>query len=167
MKIQTILFLVISCCIISCETNHNKLSEQTVTTNPLENENWLIGKWGSKEEGVETTEIWGKENDSVYAGSSYSIKMGTDTISFERIRLEKQTGKWMYIPVVNSQNKDKIIKFALTSSNHDELIFENPQHDFPQKISYKLIHKDSLLAEISGVYKGKEQSEKFPMHRLE
>lgn len=40
-----------------------------------------------------------------------------------------------------------------------------PAHDFPQRISYTLIHKDSLLAEISGTRNGIAQRKLFPMKR--
>ena len=154
--------------LISCKNNQEANSEIiTKPANQLEAANWLIGKWGNSENGIDATEIWARENDSVYTGISYSIRDKKDTVSLERIRLEKQNDKLVYVPVVKEQNAGEVVKFTLTSSVGQQLIFENPEHDFPQKVSYKLITKDSLIAEISGIYKGKERSEKFPMHRME
>lgn len=162
------LAIILTAFFISCKNNQDANSETlTKPTNALETANWLIGKWGNSENGMDITEIWTKENDSVYTGISYAIRDKKDTVSLERIRLEKQKDKLVYIPVVKDQNAGEVVKFTLTSSEEQELVFENPEHDFPQKVSYKLITKDSLLAEISGIYKGKEQSEKFPMHRKE
>lgn len=162
------LSIILTVFFISCKNNQDANSETiTKSANPLETANWLIGKWGSSENGTDVTEIWTKENDSVYTGISYSIRDKKDTVSFERIRLEQQNDKLVYVPVVKDQNAGEIVKFTLTSSAAQELIFENAEHDFPQKISYKLIAKDSLLAEISGIYKGSKQFEKFPMHRME
>jgi hypothetical protein len=45
------------------------------------------------------------------------------------------------------------------------LVFENPKHGFPSKISYTQITKDSLFAEISGIQDKKAVKEAFPMSR--
>jgi hypothetical protein len=88
-----------------------------------------------------------------------------DTISSESIQLVQEGDKLLYVPVVRKQNEGKRVVFTLSFSTDNQLVFENPQHDFPQKILYTLINNDSLLAEISGTYNGKHQSEKFPMSR--
>lgn len=162
------LAIILTGCYISCKNNQDANSETlTKSPNELETANWLIGKWGNSENGIDVTEIWKKENDSVYTGISYAIRDKKDTVSLERIRLEKQKDNLVYIPLVKDQNAGEVVKFTLTSSEKHKLVFENPEHDFPQKVSYKLITKDSLLAEISGIYKGKAQCEKFPMSRVE
>jgi hypothetical protein len=43
--------------------------------------------------------------------------------------------------------------------------FENRKHNYPQKISYTQISKDSLVTEISGMQSGKLSSEKYIMLR--
>jgi hypothetical protein len=45
------------------------------------------------------------------------------------------------------------------------LVFENPKHDYPKKITYTKINDDSLVAEISGILDGKPSSEKFSMKK--
>jgi hypothetical protein len=130
---------------------------------PLERAYFLIGKWQNNSETI--TEMWEKESDSVLLGKSYSLR-NADTVSSERIRLEAHGEAVFYIPVVKNQNAGEAVKFKLVSSDANQLVFENSAHDFPQKISYSLITTDSLFAEISGMYKGQQQSEKFPMHRV-
>jgi hypothetical protein len=46
------------------------------------------------------------------------------------------------------------------------LVFENPKHDYPKKITYTQITEDSLEAEISGILEGKASSEKFSMKKI-
>lgn len=152
---------------ISCKNNQDKsITEKNTPVDEFKKASWLIGIWGNKINGIEVTEIWKKENDSLFTAFSYSISTTNDTISAERIRLEKLNNKLFYLPVVKNQNRGEVVKFALTKLTEHELVFENPEHDFPQKISYQLINEDSLFAEISGIYKGEKQSEKFPMHRI-
>lgn len=151
---------------LSCQNlDRTEKKNEAITKHQIEKANWLIGEWQNNSETEKVTEIWEKENDSVYVGKSYSLR-NADTISSERIRLEEHRDKLFYIPVVKNQNAGEVVKFTLVSSDANQLAFENPAHDFPQKISYSLITTDSLFAEISGMHKGQQQSEKFPMHRV-
>lgn len=124
----------------------------------------MLGEWEGTIDSIEVTEIWKKENNNMLVGKSFSLKQN-DTISAESIQLELQGDTVFYIPKVKNQNEGQQVKFALTSFTDHLLTFENPLHDFPQKITYHLINNDSLVAEISGLYKGQMQSEKFPMHK--
>jgi hypothetical protein len=157
---------MIACSVISCKNNQSAETEKSeMATNQIEKAGWLIGEWENKQDGLNVTEIWKKESDNVFVGRSYTIR-NNDTLSSERIRLEQKGDSLFYVPIVKNQNQGQVVKFALTTATDHQLIFENPTHDFPQKITYKLINNDSLFAEISGLYKGEEQSEKFSMHRI-
>ncbi len=139
------------------ELNESKYSNIKKTT-------WLIGKWQSiSAEGL-MQEIWIKKDDSTFIGSSFFI-VGKDTVSSECISLEERGKELFYIPTVKNQNEGKPIIFTLTSLNSNQLVFENPNHDFPQKITYIQVTSDSLVATISGVINGKEKSQDFPMAR--
>ena len=126
---------------------------------------WLLGDWQNKTARGISSESWKKLNDSTFLGKSYVLR-GTDTVSAEHIRLEEHNGTLYYIPTVKNQNEGKPVIFTMTTALANGFIFENPKHDFPQKISYDLIGKDSLMAEISGTYKGKQRAIKFPMGRV-
>ena len=106
------------------------------------------------------SEEWKIENDSVFTAKSFFIKEN-DTLFSETIRLEQKENNLFMIVTVPNQNEEKPVAFKLTSSTSDFLVFENPEHDFPKKITYKLVMKDSLYAEISG--NGKSQG--FPFKR--
>lgn len=134
-------------------------------SSPIIHAKWLIGSWKNKSAKTLDIETWKKLNDSIFLGRSYSLQ-GTDTVSSEHIRIEQHSGKLYYIPTVKNQNNGKAITFTLTSSSKNQLVFENPEHDFPQKITYSQITKDSLIAEISGTRKGKQKAIQFPMKRI-
>jgi hypothetical protein len=166
MKSHVYTLLLLMCTtIVSCKDDqHSGSGKKQETGDKLKLADWLIGKWENRVGDVLVTEIWEKGEDT-YFGKSYSIR-NSDTVSSERIQLKNEGDKLVYLPIVKNQNADEVVKFTLTSFTEKQLIFENPEHDFPQKISYTLITNDSLLAEISGLYKGKLASEKFPMHRM-
>lgn len=140
-------------------------AQSSTKYNELKKAVWLLGSWQQKSAKGITTESWQKLNDSTYQAQSYELR-GKDTVSAETIRLEQHGSNLYYIPTVKNQNDGKPVIFTSTKSGAGKLIFENPTHDFPQKISYTQISKDSLLAEISGISKGKLRAVKFPMGRV-
>ena len=85
----------------------------------------------------------------------------------ETIELMKAEDGIYYIPKVKDQNSAKAVYFKLTFKGETEVIFENQEHDFPQKIKYQKINKDSIIAEISGNISGRLKSQKFPMKRVD
>lgn len=148
-----VLFLLAICC-FSCE-------QKSATYAELEKANWFLGRWENNTPDGIFSEEWKTENDSVLVGASYFIN-GKDTLFAETVRLEQKGNDLLYIVSVPNQNDEKPVAFKLTSSTSDFLVFENPEHDFPKKITYKLVNKDSLYAEISG----NDKSEGFPFKKV-
>ncbi|MBK8703659.1 MAG: hypothetical protein IPN33_08520 [Saprospiraceae bacterium] len=132
---------------------------------PLSAMKWLIGSWKfTSEEGV-IFENWRLAADTLLSGES-GFFSGQDTIVNEHISLVKRGDDIFYIPIVYGQNEDKPTLFKLTSNKNNVLIFENPQHDFPKKISYALITPDSMVAEISGEMEGMMERQQYLYARI-
>lgn len=155
----------------SCQ---QKLKEETATEDLkatlkiyafMDKASWLVGKWGNISKEGNLTETWIKENDSVYKGETYFVVGGKDTVFSEKVDLIQDNGKLSYIVSVPGQNNEKPVRFDMTSMNDSLIIFENPAHDYPNKIVYNKIGKDSVVAEIFGIQKGKPASEKFAMKK--
>lgn len=166
MKSKVILFPVVFALafLASCK-KETKEEIPAKTYSNLAKAEWFIGEWGNKSTDGELTERWKKENDSVYLGESYFVVGEKDTVFAETVRLEETNGKLAYIVTVPGQNKELPVSFEMTSSTDNQIVFENPKHDYPNKIIYNLIEKDSLIAEISGLKKGKPYTEKFVMKK--
>ena len=126
---------------------------------------WLLHKWQNVTAKGTMVEEWKIENDSTYVAEVYFMANNIEKIPAETIILKQEAGELLYIPTVRDQNAGKAVTFRLTSSSDNQLIFENPAHDFPQKISYTRINSDSIVAEISGIADGKLRSAKFPMSK--
>ncbi|MET0759371.1 MAG: DUF6265 family protein [Flavobacterium sp.] len=152
---------------ISCQKKDNTetLAEPTPKTfAQIEKASWLVGEWGNtSKEGV-LTETWTKENDSTFLGKTYFIT-GKDTAFTESIQLMQKKDQLLYIPTISDQNEGKHVTFTLTTSSDNQLVFENKEHDFPQKITYNKISNDSIIAEISGIKDGKKSTESYPMKK--
>jgi len=149
----TIVGLIILCALTRKQTYDIKKAE------------WLIGTWENKSLKGSIYETWSKTNDIELSGKSYILKE-KDTIVFENIRLVQETDSLFYIPIVKNQNEGLPVRFSAKTISETQLIFENPQHDFPQIISYTKINTDSLTAEISGTKNGQNRKQTFPMKRV-
>lgn len=153
---QKITLLALVLAAVSCQ------KKESAEKDKIKVADWLIGNWENKSpEGV-LTENWQKLNDSTFSASSYFIKE-KDTIHFESIVLTQKDETLTYIATVKGQNNDKPVSFSATAESDKQLVFENPKHDYPQKITYTKGANNTLTAEISGNLNGKPSSEKFVM----
>lgn len=162
MKQLAFLFVVFSLFACQPRVNHSKAFDGNYSQ--LHKTDWLIGNWLRISEKEILSETWQQLNDSTFCGRSFFIRNG-DTLSSELISLEQRSGKLYYIPTVSNQNDGSAIVFTQTCLTDSTVIFENPAHDFPQKITYSSISKDSLSAEISAIVDGKLKSQTFRMGR--
>lgn len=156
-KKDTIWLIVIILLSASCVTKTSKPIK--IGLNKLD---WFLGSWSGQTSESIFTESWIKVNDTLYTGQSYFIK-GNDTLSQETISLQQHDTSLFYVPLVEGQNENKPVYFRLTFSDSLNAVFENPGHDFPQKIAYQLKPGDSLIATISGNIEGKIRIIRFPM----
>lgn len=166
--VKALLISVTTIVLFACG-NQVDSNKETIIKNDnsiaMKQANWFLGSWQNKTSDGDFTEIWKQKNDSVYLGVSYVI-VKTDTVFYELISLEQKNKKWNYIVSVKNQNNEQPVSFEMTSMTPSQLVFENSKHDFPSKIIYTKITQDSIVAKISGILKGKEQTEYFPMKRF-
>jgi hypothetical protein len=146
--------------IVSCK-NANKKNK---TYEEIEKVSWLIGNWENTTEEGNLSETWKKINDSTLVGESYFIR-NKDTLHWESITLLEKEVALLYIPIVTGQNDNKPITFKLTSLTEKEFTFENPAHDYPQKIVYQMVNDSNIVTTISGMQQGKISTESYPMTR--
>ncbi|MCX6184354.1 MAG: DUF6265 family protein [Flavobacterium sp.] len=138
--------------VVSCK---NQASDEKL--NPAQ---WILGSWEQQTDKGILTETWQRQNDSVFVGSCYFINE-SDTLHRETILLEQRADSITYSANVKGQNNDKAVPFRLTTANTNSLVFENPAHDYPQKIVYQKSKSNGLLVTISGILHGKKSVEKY------
>ncbi|WP_332734320.1 DUF6265 family protein [Flavihumibacter sp.] len=109
----------------------------------------LEGLWVRNTAKGHRYEEWKKTGAENLQGSAYSIK-GGDTIVSERINLGKKQQQIVYVATVEDQNEKKPVAFFLTRAEKNKYVFENPTHDYPKRIVYEFISKDSLHAWVDG-----------------
>lgn len=79
-------------------------------------------------------------------------------VEYESVLLREQDGKLAYEAHPSGQ---PFAVFMSSTIGESTVIFENPGHDFPQRVGYKR-DGDSLLAWIEGTANGKSRRVDFP-----
>ena len=115
----------------------------------------LSGTWMMESKRGAIYETWTRTGKDEMQGRSFKLN-GTDTITLENVRLSKLEDGLFYIPIVANQNDGKAVTFKMINANNRTYVFENKQHDFPQRVIYHLVSKDSVHAWIEGTKNGKE-----------
>lgn len=110
---------------------------------------WLEGTWhrtDNVKSGSTSHERWVKLNDKEWKG--YGVTMqGNDTTFLEKITILIKDGNLFYVADVPENNQPVYFKF--TDIRESSFVCENPNHDFPKKISYH-VNGTKLTAQISG-----------------
>lgn len=153
-------FIILLFGLVSCQ---NKSDKKEYTQ--LDKMNWIIGNWENNLPEGKLTETWTKANDSTYHAVTLLIKE-KDTLHYETVVLAQKGETLLYSPTVKGQNDEQPVNFKLTETKtENEFVFENPKHDYPQKIVYKKVNNNQLVATISGKQQGKLSSESYSMQK--
>ncbi len=132
--------------------------------NPLARLAWLQGCWGAAA-GAEagSVEQWSSPAGGTMIGASRTIR-GNKTVDYEFLQIrEIEPNVLAYIP--QPQGRAPTV-FRMSKQSDNETVFENPAHDFPQRIIYRRNSDGSLHARIEGRSKGGEKGMDFPMKRV-
>lgn len=122
------------------------ISLQACELKGIKQVDFLVGAW--KVEGRETYELWNKSEGKL-VGESYMKKEGQKHVS-ETLEIKISEKQIIYTATVLNQNGGKAIPFTLDTSNKELYSFENPAHDFPNKIQYKILSDTELQVNVLG-----------------
>ncbi|UJR81351.1 DUF6265 family protein [Sandaracinus amylolyticus] len=115
---------------------------------PLAGYGFLAGTWvADHDDGARTEETWTVPRGSVMPGSSHTEAPDGRTRSWESLRIEQRGDAIFYVAL--PVGADGETSFAAVELEADRAVFENPQHDFPQRITYQLEGPEILRATVS------------------
>lgn len=134
--------------------------DQKTSVNSL---GWMTGCWELNNNGRITTERWAQPTENLMIGTAQTVKNGK-SISFEFLRVVNNGHGLFYIAKPSDAKEET--PFMISKLGEKEAIFENPKHDFPQRIIYRLEQKDALFARIEGTVNGQLKGMDIPMKRV-
>jgi hypothetical protein len=107
---------------------------------------WLAGAWLVETDGRWTEERWAPPRGGVMLGTSLSGK-GAVASSFEYMRITIDANG--SLTFWGSPGGKPPVPFRLADGAPNLLIFENPDHDYPTRITYRR-EGEQLIATVAG-----------------
>ena len=109
---------------------------------------WMAGDWQTAPGGrAQIEEHWTQAAGGSMIGMGRTVA-GDKTHEFEYLRIEQRADGIFY--VAHPKGQCPGTDFKLTRASATEAVFENPQHDFPKRITYRKGTDDSLTATTDG-----------------
>lgn len=96
---------------------------------------WLLGSWQrtGMPAGLSGEEHWRRQQDAL-EGEGRSYRHGELRFQ-ERLRIVEEAARLYYVADVAGNPAP--VRFALVEQGAQSVVFENLQHDFPQRIAYQ------------------------------
>ena len=133
---------------------------------PVQQVAWLAGCWELAGPRGVTEEHWLRPAGGQMIGVSRTIRRtaaGDSTTAHEFLRLFARGDTLVYAALPSGQT---LTEFKTRTPSESLVTFENPAHDFPQRIIYRRRGADSLLARIEGPRGGTVRGIDYPYRRV-
>jgi hypothetical protein len=117
---------------------------------------WMAGHWVATVGDVHMEEIWTEPRGGIMLGIHRDVAVSGSAF-FEYLRIEDRDGEVAYVASPFGRG---MTDFALVLSEDQRAIFENPAHDFPQRIIYRR-DGDRLIARVEGTVDGEPRGEEW------
>lgn len=118
---------------------------------------WMSGCWYVEGKEADSGEMWTRPLGNMLLGVGH-ISEGGEVRSYEYMRIEERPSDGMYFVAKPSGQAE--VEFRRTEMGEHRVVFENPTHDFPQRISYWLAEEGVMKAKVeareNGGFKGFE-----------
>ena len=117
---------------------------------------WISGDWQTAAGGrAQIEEHWTLPAGGTMIGMGRTVA-GNKTVEFEFLRIEQRGDDIFYVanPNANCPQTD----FKLTDLSGQEVVFENPGHDYPKRVIYRKNPDGSLVASVDAGEGTKSQS---------
>jgi len=106
-------------------------------------------------------ETWSPATGKLMSGKGQTFKDGRKT-DWEEMRIEQRPDGIYFVARPRENSEETAFKMVFSYVN--EVVFENKQHDFPQRVIYKF-DGDELTARVEGTNGGETKANVFPMKR--
>lgn len=129
----------------------------------VERLSWLAGCWAPSTAAAGSAEHWMAPAGGMLLGMSRTVRDGR-TLEYEFMRVEEAPGGKLRYTALPSRQKEA--SFLELRSGDSDIVFENLEHDFPQRVIYRLVAPGQLQARIEGLRHGAPRGVDFPMTRV-
>ena len=154
-------------CLCAAQTCAAQDSAQATEPSTSAMPTWLSGCWASESSEAGSGEYWSSGVGGQMFGIGRTLRQGK-VVAHEFMHINRDsTGKLNFTAHPSGK---KSVTFTQIVARDDEVIreviFENLQHDFPQRVIYRLISAQKLTARIEGPKAGQTRGIDFAMRRI-
>jgi uncharacterized protein DUF6265 len=135
------------------------ISAQTRPTDAL---GWMAGCWQWERGSTLIEEQWLPPKGGILLGAGRTIRRDT-VVEYEFVRIYSAGDTLVYDAHPSGQAP---AEFRATPPFVDAVTFSNPAHDFPQRVIYRRVGSDTLLARVEGIRNGQLRGIDFPYRRV-
>lgn len=126
---------------------------------------WMSGYWLSCDSGREVSETWSDPRGGMMLGSALTLENGQLT-GFEASRISAADANGGNIAYFAGVDGAPPVVFPAVEANGRRVVFENPTHDFPQRVIYERVG-DTLNARIEGRVGNQDQAMAWTYHKAD
>jgi hypothetical protein len=125
---------------------------------------WISGCWRQSGGGGSRVidEQWMSPLGRTMLGMSRTVR-GDSLLEFEHLQILERSGRLVYHAEPSGQPPADFIASTMSDTL---VVFENPEHDFPQRIIYRRRGADTLVARIEGTRNVQTRGIDFPYARV-
>ena len=134
----------------------------SLAADPVESLGWMSGTWRAERDGRIIEETWSGVHGGVLLGMHKAIRKD-GTVWFEFLRIAKVDGTPAYIA---QPGGGQPTIFLLKEHGEHRVLFENLEHDFPQRIIYRR-EGNELCARVEGDVDGTSRHQEWCWTRVE
>jgi len=124
---------------------------------------WLAGCWRADDAEAGSGEQWMPLAGGAMLGMSRTIRDGK-TVAHEFMRIAGAADGRLTLFAQPSGKPPAA--FVVKTFTEREIVFENPEHEFPQRVAYRFEPPTQLRARIEGTRQGTERRIEYPMTRV-
>jgi hypothetical protein len=122
---------------------------------------WLHGCWEQVGAQRIVEEQWMAPRAGSMLGMGRTVRDGT-LLEYESVTIREDAGGLVYEARPSGQPP---ASFRMKTLSSDAVVFENPQHDFPQRVGYRRDGADQITGWIEGTSNGRARRTEFPYRR--
>jgi hypothetical protein len=144
------LALVVAALTIIAALTHTSVARQPTqptSAKGLDQLAWMVGSWSAENGGTVVEEHWTPARGGTMLAVGRTTR-GDRTVFYEFLRIEQTPEAITYHAA--PKGRSPATPFKMIEMSEGKVVFENPQHDFPVRITYWREGPDGMGAKVEG-----------------
>ena len=152
-----------ACASAAAGTTQGSRSVQPKTKGQIADLAFMAGCWrGLTRSGTTIEEFYSAPSSNMIVGTTRYLRDGR-TVDFEFTRIDQTDSGVVITPHPKGARS---ASFAPVTVERDRVVWENPTHDYPQRILYRRVAGDTLVARIEGRTPSGDRAAEWRMARV-